>query len=117
MRAVIVTVFTVCFVSCAPPCLPFSRPAHEVSCDGNTLVATFNAQNSSVLSPSCTAHVDGGVIIATVTGVVCPGEQFERLSNTLTMNCALPSLESGTIPVHEGQVLLVTDGGVTVCRP
>lgn len=116
MRAVIVTVAMFALTSCAPPCLPFSRPAHDVSCDGDTLVATFNAQNSSVLSSSCAARVDGGVVIAMVTGVVCPGEQFERLANTLTLDCSLPSLEPGTIVVHEGQVSLVTDGGVTVCR-
>lgn len=110
----VVSVFTL--TNCAPPCVPFSRPAHDVSCDGDTLVASFNAQNSSVLSSSCAANVDGGVVVATVTGVVCPGEQFERLSSMLELDCTLPSLGSGTIPVHEGQVSLVSDGGVTVCR-
>lgn len=104
------------FASCAAPCLPFARPAHEVTCNGDVLVATFYARNDTVLSPSCAAHLDGGIVVATVSGVVCPGEQFERLANTLTVNCTLPSLEPGAVPVHEGQVSLVTDGGSTVCR-
>ena len=116
MRAVVLSAIAVSFVSCAPPCLPFARPAQEVSCNGDALVATFYARNDTVLSPACAAHVDGGVVVATVSGVVCPGEQFDRLTNILTLDCTLPSLEPGTLPVHEGQVSLVTDGGVTACR-
>ncbi|MGV3619245.1 MAG: hypothetical protein ACO1OB_00430 [Archangium sp.] len=101
---------------CAAPCLPFSTPAHSVECDGGVLVATFNAQNNSVLAPSCTVGIDGGVGVAMVSGVVCPGEQFERLSTLVTVSCALPSLETDSVPVQNSELVLISDGGVTVCR-
>lgn len=118
MRAIVILGAALAFTGCAAPCLPFATAAQEVSCaaDGG-LVATFNGRNNSVLSPSCSTRLDGGVVMATVSGVVCPGEQFERLANIFTLDCPLPSLEPGTVPVNDGQVSLVTpaDGGVTVC--
>lgn len=109
----------VAFTGCTAPCLPFARQSEEVRCaDDGGLIATFNARNNSVLQPSCSASLDGGVVVATVSGVVCPGEQFERLANMLELPCPLPSLEPGIVEVNDGQVSLVTpdDGGVTTCR-
>lgn len=106
-------------VSCAPPCVPFSRAAHEVACSndgGIGLVGTMNSGSSAVLSLTCTAHVDAGVVVAMMTGVLCPGEQFERLAGRASADCALPSLETGRLPVHDGEVELVTSGGTTECH-
>lgn len=106
-------------VGCAPPCVPFSRAAHEVSCssDGGVgLVGTMNSGSSAVLSLSCAAQVDSGVVVAVMTGVLCPGEQFERLAGRASADCALPSLEAGRLPVHGGEVELVTSAGTTECR-
>lgn len=114
----VVAALSLGWLSCAPPCVPFSRAAHEVRCaedGGRALVATLYAQNDTVLSPSCAAALDGGVVVATVSGVVCPGEQFERLATFVSVECALPALEDGAVPVHEGAIELHTDGGVTTC--
>ncbi len=102
-------------MSCAPPCVPFSRAAHEVACgDGGVLVATLFAGNDTVLGSKCSVTLDAGVPVAVMTGVVCPGEQLERLASRVESPCEVPVVPDGELMMSDA-VSLHTDGGVTRC--
>ena len=102
-------------MSCAPPCVPFSRAAHEVACgDGGVLVATLFAGNDTVLGSKCSVTLDAGVPVAVMTGVVCPGEPLERLASRVESPCEVPVVPDGELMMSDA-VSLHTDGGVTRC--